>query len=122
MRKASLGVGTTLEVCILSLVVALISRIPLFHDDVVIVLRSIGVVGVIGAVGSGGVHVGLAGRFELFEGLVDEGDGVLVRAAAFHVCCDVGPEGGGVGVFDVFLGGEEVLFLSDRWWLAGLRE
>ena len=124
MRKLSLGVGTTLEVYPLSLLVALISRILLFHNDVVF-LGSVGVVGsiaVVGVVGSGGVEVSLAGGFELFEGFLDEGDGVLVCAAAFHVCCDVGPEGGGVGVFDFLFGGEEVLFLSERWWLVGLRE
>ena len=110
--------GRLWRLCLLSLLVALVSHILLFCDDVVV----FGSVGVAGAVGSGGVDVGLAGRFELFECLLDEGDGVFVRAATFHVCCDVGPEGGGVGVFDFFFGGEEVLFLSERWWLVGLRE
>ena len=116
--------GRLWRLCLLSLVLALVSRILLFHDDVV-VFGSVGVlgsIGVVGAVGSGGVEISLAGRFELFKGFENEGDRVLVGAAAFHVCCHVGPEGGGVGVFDLLFGGEEVLFLLVGRWLAGLRE
>lgn len=57
---------------------------------------------------------GFAGGFELFEGLLEEGGGVFAGAAAFHVGGDVGPEAGREGVFDFFLGEEEVLVLCFR--------
>ena len=59
----------------------------------------------------GCVVVSGGGDVEVFEGLLEEGGGVFVCAATLHVCGDVGPEGGGVGVFDFLLGGEEVLVL-----------
>lgn len=100
--------------------VGAISDLLLFRDGVV--FGSVGLAGrSSGACGSGSVDVGLAGGFEFSEDLLDEGGGVLVRALAFHGCGDVGPEVGVVGVFDVFLCDEEVLFLLVGSWLAGLR-
>lgn len=72
-----------------------------------------GSVALLGAVD--GVESGLAGGLEVFEGLLEEGGGVLVRAAAFHVGGDVAPEAGGVRVFEFFFGGEEVLVLVGGW-------
>lgn len=53
----------------------------------------------------------LAGGFELFEGLLEEGGGVFGCAATFHAGGDVGPEAGGEGVFDFLFGLEEMLML-----------
>ena len=111
-------------------VVGAISSILLFHDGGL--LGSVGVVGRSGsgAIGSGtigggafgsSIDVGLAGGFEFFECLLNKGGGVLVRAATFHGCSDVGPEVGVVSVFDFLLRGEKVLVLLVEWWLAGLR-
>ena len=84
---------------------------------VVVVVRVLvfdnGSVALLGAVD--GVERGLAGGLEVFEGLLEEGGGVLVRAAAFHVGGDVAPEAGGVRVFEFFFGGEEVLVLVGGW-------
>ena len=88
----------------LSVVVVVVVRILIFGN---------GSVALLGAVD--GVESGLAGGLEVFEGLLEEGGGVLVRAAAFHVGGDVAPEAGGVRVFEFFFGGEEVLVLVGGW-------
>ena len=83
--------------------VVALSRILLF-DSVVL----------FGSSGSGAVDRidgGFAGGLELLEGFLEEGTGVFVGAATFHVGGDVGPEAGVVGVFDFLLGEKEVLVL-----------
>lgn len=106
-RKLPSRAGTTPAVRhTLSLLVA-ITRILLFHSGIII--TSLGSVGIISAVGE--TDQRLAGGFELFEGLLEEGGRVLVGAATLHVGGDVGPEGGGVGVFDLLFCEEEVLVL-----------
>ena len=61
--------------------------------------------------GIGGIDGGFAGRFEIFECLLEKCSRVLVRAETFHVGCNVGPEVSDVGILDLLLCDEEVLVL-----------
>lgn len=81
----------------------------LLLDSIALLLGSIDSSSSIIAIGR--IDGSLASSFELFESFLEEGAGVSAGAATFHVGGDVGPEAGGVGVFDFFLGEEEVLVL-----------
>ncbi len=61
--------------------------------------------------GIGRIDGGFAGGFEIFECLLEKCSRVLVRAATFHVGCNVGPEVGDVGILDLLLCDEEMLVL-----------
>ena len=90
-----------------------VSGVLLFHHNVIV--GAVGSVIVGGSIGGQSVvgrnNDSFPSSFEGTEGLLKKGDGVLFCAATFHIAGDVGPEVGFEGIFDVFLGKEEVLFL-----------
>ena len=95
-----------------------LSNVLLFHHSVVVGAFGGGIIGnvIVGGSIGGRSVVGrnddsFPSSFESGEGLLKKGNGVLFSAATFHVACDVGPEGGFEGIFNVFLGKEEMLFL-----------
>lgn len=88
-----------------------LARILLLFDSLIALVFGSGTIACIS-------DCSLAGSFELFKGLLEESAGVFAGAAALHVGGDVGPEAGVEGVFDFFLGGEEVLVLF--FWVGGL--
>ena len=105
--------GTTLEYGGLLSGVA-VPSVLLFHHGVVVGAVGGSIVGC-GIVGGGSI----VGRnddssprsFESSKGLLEKGNGILVRAATFHVHGDIGPEVGFVGIFNILFGVEEMLFL-----------
>ena len=116
--RTSLRVGTTRRDANLLCRVGVSGIVLLLFGGSGIVGRSGSGGGSSSVVGAGMVVVGvgcndggLAGGFELLEGLLEERGGVLGGAATFHVGGHVGPEAGGEGVFDFFLGEKEMLML-----------